>query len=158
MQERSVRDQDRVVTTCLTGESSDAPSPPYRRGAGGHLWVSDDGGFEHDTRVRISANTTHALLGHGVIDELNQLPLMGELGSGLDTVIPQAELRAAAEILYEADRNTYGGEWEFDVGFDADGTLHRIRIHNREYQSGLLRLTDLLNAASRIGYAAWLRI
>lgn len=158
MQDRSARDHDRVVTTRLDGEDSGAPSPPFRTGSGGHVWATEGGGFEHDTRVRISANTTHAMLGHGVIEELNRLPLMGELGNGLDTVIPQAELRAAAEILYEADRNTYGGEWEFDVGFDADGTLHRIRIHNREYQSGLLRLTDLFNAASRIGYAAWLRI
>jgi hypothetical protein len=98
------------------------------------------------------------MLGHGVVDELNRLPLMGELGNGLDTVIPQAELRAAAGILYEADRNTYGGTWEFEVGFDTSGSLYRIRIDNREYQSGLLRLTDLLNAASRIGYAVWLRI
>jgi hypothetical protein len=146
------------VTPTLWGGERDAPSPPFRSGAGGHLWLGGDGAFERDTRVRISPNTTHAMLGHGVVDELNRLPLMGELGNGLDTVIPQAELRAAAGILYEADRNTYGGTWEFEVGFDTSGTLYRIRIDNREYQSGLLRLTDLLNAASRIGYAVWLRI
>ena len=146
------------MTICLRGEEDDAPSPPFRTGAGGHVWLTDDGTFERDTRVRISANTTHAMRGHGVVDALNRLPLMGELGNGLDTVIPQAELRAAAVILYEADRNTYGGEWEFEVGLDTSGTLYRVRIDNREYQSGLLRLTDLLNAASRIGYAVWLRI
>lgn len=148
----------RVVTTDLRGEAFGAPAPPFRTGTGGHLWLADDGAFERDTRVGISSNTTHAMLGHGVVDALNRLPLMGELGNGRDTVIPQAELRAAAVILYEADRNTYGGEWEFEVGLDASGTLYRVRIDNREYQSGLLRLTDLLNAASRIGYAVWLRI
>jgi hypothetical protein len=155
---QSTRSRERVVTPTLRGEELDAPSPPFRSGAGGHVWLGDDGAFERDTRVRISPNTAHAMLGHGVVEELNRLPLMGELGNGLDTVIPQAELRAAAEILYEADRNTYGGTWEFEVGFDASGTLYRLRVDNREYQSGLLRLTDLLNAASRIGYAVWLRI
>jgi hypothetical protein len=147
-----------VTTRYLRRDEFLAPGAPFRTGVGGHLWLGDDGSFERDTRVRISSNTTHALLGHGVIDELNRLPLMGELGSGRDTVIPQAELGNAAAILYEADRNTYGGQWEFDVGVDVSGTNCRVRIENREYQSGLLRLTDLLNAASRIGHAAWLRI
>jgi hypothetical protein len=155
---QSTRGRERVVTTTLRGEELDAPCPPFRSGAGGHVWLGEGGAFERDTRVRISPNTTHALLGHGVVEALNRLPLMGELGNGLETVIPQAELRAAAEILYEGDRKTYGGTWEFEVGFDTSGTLYRIRIDNREYQSGLLRLTDLLNAASRIGYAVWLRI
>ena len=146
------------IVRYLRREEFDAPPPPFRCGEGGHVWLADDGGFERDTRVRISSNTTHALLGHGVIAALNRLPLMGELGSGRDTVVPQAELRAAAEILYEADRNTYGGEWEFEVGIDASGAACRVRIDNREYQKGLLRLTDLLNSASRIGHGVWLRI
>lgn len=147
-----------MTTRYLRRDEFLAPTAPFRTGVAGHLWLGDDGSFERDTRVRISSNTTHALLGHGVLDELNRLPLMGELGSGRDTVIPQAELRNAAAILYEADRNTYGGQWEFEVGVDASGTLCRVRVANREYQAGLLRLTDLLNAASRIGHAAWLRI
>ena len=64
----------------------------------------------------------------------------------------------AAHVLYEADRKTYGGVWEFDAGVDHSGHSCRVRIDNREYQRGLLRLTDLLNSASRVGYAAWIRI
>jgi len=146
------------IVRYLRPEEFEAPPPPFRRGEGGHLWLGDGGDFERDTRVRISANTTHALLGHGVVEALNRLPLMGTLGSGLDTVVPQAALRTAVEILYEADRKTYGGSWEFEVGVDANGAACRVRVDNREYQKGLLRLTDLLNAASRIGYGVWLRI
>jgi len=134
------------------------PPPPFRVGVAGHVWLAEDGDFERDTRVRVSANTAHALIGHGVIDDLNRLPLMGVLGSGRDTVIPQEALGAAADLLYRADRNTYGAEWEFEVGMDAAGRRCRVRIDNREYQRGLLRLTDLLNAASRVGFAAWMRL
>jgi hypothetical protein len=149
------------MTIYLQPSDFDDPTPPFRTGAAGRVWLSDAGDFERDTRVHISANTTHALIGHGVVSELNRLSLMGELGSGRDVVIPQAELCAAADVLYEADRKTYGGEnagWEFEVGIDAVGRACRVRVDNREYQRGLLRLTDLLNAASRIGYAAWIRI
>ena len=83
---------------------------------------------------------------------------MGELGSGLEVVVPQETLSAAARVLYQADRKTYGGTWEFAAGVDAGGRECRVRIDNREYQRGLLLLTDLLNSASRVGHAVWLRI
>jgi len=148
------------MTIYLQPSDFDDPAPPFRSGAAGHMWLGDGGDFERDTRVRISSNTTHALLRHGVVAELNRLPLMGELGRGRDVVIPQAVLIEAADVFYEADRKTYGAgaDWEFEVGVDTAGRACRVRIDNREYQRGLLRLTDLLNAASRIGYAAWIRI
>ena len=146
------------MTVYLQPDQFDAPPAPFRTGAGGHLWLGDDGEFETDTRVQISANSTHALLGHGVVADLNRLSLMGELGSGLEVVVPQETLSAAARVLYQADRKTYGGTWEFAAGVDAGGRECRVRIDNREYQRGLLLLTDLLNSASRVGHAVWLRI
>jgi len=146
------------VPVYLQPEEFDAPPAPFRTGAGGHVWLSAGGDFETDTRVRLSANSTHALLGHGVVEDLNRLSLMGELGSGLDVVVPQEALSEAARLLYRADRKTYGGTWEFEVGVDAAGRECRVRVDNREYQRGLLLLTDLLNSASRVGHAVWLRI
>lgn len=134
------------------------PPPPFRTGAAGHMWLGEDGDFELDTRVQISANSVHALLGHRVVEALNRLPLMGELGIGLDVVIPQSALLDASHVLYDADRKTYGGVWEFDVGVDDVGRCCRVRIDNREYQRGLLRLTDLFHSASRVGHAVWIRI
>lgn len=142
----------------LQPDQFDAPPAPFRTGAAGHVWLNAAGEFETDRRVRISANSTHALLGHGVVEAFNRLSLMGELGTGIDVVVPQAALGDAARLLYEADRKTYGGVWEFEVGFDAAGRGCRVRIDNREYQRGLLLLTDLLNSASRVGHAVWLRI
>lgn len=146
------------MTIYLNAADFHSPPPPFRLGEAGHVWLNAQGEFERETRLRLSANTTHALLGHGVVDELNRLPLMGEVGTGLDVVIPQEALPAATRIFYAADRNTYGGEWEFGVGHDQHGEECRVRIDNREYQRSLARLSDVLSAASRIGYAAWLRI
>lgn len=146
------------MTIYLKPEQFAAPPAPFRTGEGGHLWLNAEGEFETDRRVEISANSTHALLGHGVLEALNRLPLMGELGSEREVVLPQETLSDATKILYEADRKTYGATWEFDVGVDEDGRLCRVQVDNREYQRGLLLLTDLLHAASRVGHAAWLRI
>ena len=146
------------MTVYLQPDQFDDPPEPFRTGTAGHVWLGEGGEFELETRVRISANSTHALLGHGVVSALNRLPLMGELGDGQDVVVPQSVLVDAAHVLYEADRKTYGGVWEFDAGVDHSGRSCRVRIDNREYQRGLLRLTDLLNSASRVGYAAWIRI
>ena len=144
----------------LQPEQFDDPPAPFRSGAAGHVWLGPDGDFERDTRIHISANTTHALIGHGVLDELNALPLMGTLGGGLDVVIPQDELKRASAILFEADRTTYGpgSDWDFAVGVDSEDRPCRVRIDNREFQRGLLRISDVFEAASRIGAAAWVRI
>jgi len=142
----------------LEPELFDQPPPPYRTGVGGRVWLSERGELETDERVRLSANTVHALEGHGVLAELNRLPLeMGKLGAGREVLVPQFALDDAADILTEADRKTYGARYEFVVE-RMGGAEYRIRIENREYQRALARLRDLIVAAGRQGYAVWLRI
>lgn len=136
----------------------DAPPAPYRNGAGGRVWLSERGELETDERVRLSANTVHALEGHGVLEALNRLPLeMGKLGTGREVLVPQAALDDAADILTEADRKTYGASYEFAIAREG-GTEFRIRIENREYQRALARMRDLVVAAGRQGFAVWFRI
>jgi len=145
----------------LQPEEFDAPPAPFRTGEAGHVWIGADGAPETDTQVRLSANTTHALLGHGVVNALNRLPLeMGPLGSGGDVMIPQAQLDEASAILVEADRMTYGGTYEFCAGaLPADPAVGCfVRVNNREYQRSLARLQFLVGTASRQGHAVRLRI
>jgi hypothetical protein len=142
----------------LEPEQFDAPPRPFRTGAGGHVWISERGELETDERVRLSANTVHALEGHGVLDALNRLPLeLEKLGSGRDVLLPHATLDDAADILTGADRKTYGAIHEFVVARDA-ATEYRVRVENREYQRSLARLRDLVVMAGRHGFAVWLRI
>jgi len=131
-----------------------------RTGEAGLLSLADDGGFETDVRVQLSSNSVHALIGHGVVDLLNRVPLEGTLGAGAPAVVPPAALDAAREIFYEADRKTYGSTWEFRVGTEdgPDPVEYRIRISNREYQVTLVRLVDLATRASRHGHAVWLQV
>ncbi len=119
-------------------------------------------------RVAISPNSTHALLGHGVVDALNQLPVEGRVGSGLPVVIPPVALEPASHVLYEADRHTYGRVWEFVVEDPAAGSPHpeagsdgieyRVRVDNREFQVTLARLQYLLTTSRSAGLGAWIRI
>ncbi len=124
------------------------------------VWLGDGGEIHAERQLRISANSTHALLGHGVIDALNRLPLEGDVGRGSDVLIPQAVLEDAQLLFYEADRKTYGGTWEFVVASSAvpEAADYRVRVHNREYQRTLCQLTFLLGSASRAGRAVRLRI
>jgi hypothetical protein len=142
--------------------SGDAEPEPdlLRRGRAGCVWLDADGSFELDTRVQLSANSTHALLGHGVVAELNRLPLEGTLGEGLETLVPPAKLEAARALFFEADRKTYGATYEFVVGTRErpEPVEYRLRIDNREYQSTLSHLTFLMSVASREGLAAYLQI
>ena len=149
----------------LKPEEFEDPPVPFRRGEAGLVWLGADGVFQTDTRVRLSANATHALEGHGVLDALNELPLEGRLGEGRDVVVPQRALEGASELLYAADRKTYGGSWEFVLPrvdaaeLDECGPVeYRVRVDNRDYQRNLLRLTDLLALASRRGHAVRLRV
>ncbi len=139
--------------------------PALRTGEAGFVWLSEQGELETDTRVVLSPNSTHALLGHGVVEALNRLPLeLAPVGSGRDTLIPQAVLDDASDVFYAADRKTYGAIWTFDlpapkaVGEPAGPGAARLRIDNREYQRTLARLQDLVRGASRAGFAVRLRI
>jgi hypothetical protein len=144
----------------LSESDHDDPPPPYRSGEAGHAWLGPDGVFETDTRVWLSANSTHALLGHGVIDELNRLPIDGRIGEAPPVLIPPATLDAAQALFYRADRKTYGAEYEFVAGRrEGESPVeYRIRIVNREYQVTLTRLAYLASTASREGKAVWMRI
>jgi hypothetical protein len=132
-----------------------------RRGEVGCLFPGPDGNFVSETRLRLSPNSTHALMGHGVIDALNELPLEGRLGSGLQVVIRPPQLEAVRRLFYLADAKTYGGTYEFVLGIDSDHeeeVEYRIRIDNREYQHTLSGLQYLLRIASREGMAVWMTI
>jgi hypothetical protein len=137
-----------------------APPKPFRIGEAGCVWVGADGSLERDTRVRLSANSTHALLGHGVVAALNELPLEGRLGDGCETLIPPASLDRARLLFQEADRKTYGASYEFVVATQRDPAPveYRVRIDNREYQGCLAELTYLASTASREGMAVWMQI
>ena len=131
-----------------------------RTGEAGCVSLTTDGALELDTRVRLSSNSTHALLGHGVIEQLNALPLEGTLGGGCEVLFPPAHLEAARALFFEADRKTYGALYEFVVGThdDPEPIEYRVRIDNREYQSTLSHLTFLMSVASREGLAVWMRV
>ncbi len=144
----------------LLAEQFEDPPEPFRTGEAGQVWLGPEGRIATDRQVRISANSTHALLGHGVVDELNRLPVEGKVGQGTDVLIPHAVLEDAQLVFYEADRKTYGGNWEFVVGTEPDPAAieYRVRIVNREYQRTLSQLTFLLGSASRAGRAVRVRI
>ena len=138
----------------------ESPPPPFRAGAAGFVRASSDGGFEMEARLKISGNSTHAMFGHGVIDSLNRLDLEGSIGSGVPAMIRPSLVEDARSILYAADRTTYGGSWEFLVHREEGDppTEYLVAVANREYQVTLVRLIDVLNAASRVGDAVWIDI
>ena len=144
----------------LLPEQAQAPPKPFLVGEAGCIWFRDDGSLERDTRVWLSANSTHALLGHGVVDALNELLLEGRLGDGCETLIPPAALDEARSLFYAADRQTYAASYEFVVATQRapEPVEYRVRIDNREYQSCLAELTYLTSTASREGLAVWMRI
>ena len=137
-----------------------SPPPPFRTGTAGLVQLDAHGDFELEERVQISANSLHALIGHGVVDRLNELALEGRLGTGAPVMVRPALVEEARAVLYEADRNTYGGEWEFVVARESGDpdTEYRVRVVNREYQITLVRVVDVFNRASRYGGAVWLAI
>ena len=142
-------------------ELADAPVPPFRRGEVGPVWIDARGELHAEAHLELSANSTHALLGHGVAGELDRLGLeLGPLEAGRDALIPPGLLEEAIPLLYEADRKTYGGRFEFCVGrAEAPSPVeYRVRIDNREYQRTLARLQFLLTTASRHGWGVRLRL
>ena len=96
------------------------------------------------------------MIGHGVVDALNALPIEGRVGDGEDALIPPAVLEDACSLFYEADRKTYGAIYEFVVATRLESELveYRVRVDNREYQAALSRLTFLTSTASREGDVA----
>lgn len=142
----------------LRADQFEAPPPPFRTGAAGLVRLAPDGMFELEERVFISANSAHALLGHGVVARLEALGLEGRIGSGAPAMIRPGQIESARSIFYEADRRTYGGCWEFVVERTRDRPPieYRVRVENREYQKTLVRLVDVMHRASRHGEAAWI--
>lgn len=149
----------RIVYVDPGGPDADG-SEWLRSGAAGFVWLGDRGDLESDTRIELSANTTHALLGHGVVDALNALELEGRIGGGVEAIVPPAALDPVRSVFVDADRMTYGAEHEFVVAQRdlPDRIEYRIRIDNREFQIALARLTFLASQASREGKAIWIRI
>jgi hypothetical protein len=144
----------------LRPEDFDAPAAPFRTGAAGMVRLDAEDAFELEERLRISANSLHAMVGHGVVDRLNGLPLEGALGAGVPSLIRPAVVDDARRILYEADATSYGGTWEFLVHREEGPpvTEYRVAVANREYQLTLVRLVDILNRAARRGEAVWLAL
>ncbi|MGH0035801.1 MAG: hypothetical protein ACQGVK_12315 [Myxococcota bacterium] len=129
------------------------PQPGFRSGEAGSVVLRPDGEIVWDARIRLSPNTVHALIHHGVLDRLNRLPVdLAPIGSGRDALLTPGCLEPAARILVEADRDTYGAIFEFDAS-RGDGVVYRIEIDNREYQRSLARLRDLVTRAHREGFA-----
>jgi hypothetical protein len=142
------------------GPEKVARSGILRRGEAGLAWIASSGELESEARLVISENSTHAMLGHGVVEAINRLAIEGRLGSGLEVMIPPSVCEPVRSLFYEADRLTYGGRHEFVVG-DSEGnppTQYRVRIDNTEYQRTLAGLQFLMTTASRSGRAAWIRI
>ncbi len=144
----------------LTEDLPAVPGAPLLRGFAGYVRPLADGRFESEPRLQLSANSTHALIGHGVVDALNELPLQGRLGNGSPVLVSPSQLDPARVLFYRADATTYGKHYEFVVGTGLDGERveYRIRIDNREYQQTLSGLQYMFRTASVDGLAAWLKI
>jgi hypothetical protein len=150
----------------LSGSSEAGAPAILRTGEAGYLIAEANNQFSTETRVRLSENSTHALLGHGVVAALNELAIQGRVGRGLDVIIPPGELEAARRVFYAADSKTYGQDHEFVVGVPdevaenehVEEVEYRIKIDNREYQHALSGLQYLLSTASSEGMAVWIRI
>ena len=143
----------------LSEEDGPVYAVSLRRGRAGFVCLGDDGNLVTERRMVLSANTTHALLGHGVIAALNELPLHGQLGSGLQVLIPPPQLEPVRDLFYRADEKTYGRQYEFVLATVAEPAVeYRIRIDNREFQHALSGLQFLLRSAAHEGMGAWLQI
>lgn len=148
----------RVTAIYYDHDADDREQPGFRSGEAGFVVPDSEWGFASETRVRVPPNALHALECHGVVAQLNGLEFAtGPIAPGRDAVLRPSSLDAAAHILYEADRKTYGGAWEFEVA-RVDGVAYRIAIHNRGYQRTLSQLQFLVTSASREGFGVRLRL
>lgn len=142
-------------------ERAAEPDPPFRRGDAGVVWVGGEGVIEFDTRVEISANSLHALHGHGVVSRLNGLALLvGPIGRQRDAVVAPASCEAAMRIFYDADRFTYGARHDVlvEAAPCAGAPEYRLVVDNREFQRTLSQLQFMCSGAARRGQGIRLRI
>lgn len=149
-----------VERVYLAADAFDDPPPPFRTGAAGLVRLDAAGEFELEERLRISANSLHAMVGHGVVDRMNALGLEGTLGAGAPVLVRPGLVERARSVLYDADRKTYGASYEFVVAREDEPVPRefRVAVRNREYQVTLVRLVDVLNRASRHGEAVWISL
>ena len=139
-------------------DASEREQHGFRSGDAGFVVPDAEWGFATDTQVRIPPNALHALEQHRVVAQLNELEFVTDpIAPGRDAVLRPTALEAAAHILYEADRKTYGRTWEFEIG-RADGFAYRIVIDNRGYQRTLSQLQFLVTSAGRQGLGVRLRL
>jgi hypothetical protein len=142
-------------------ERADEGQCGFRRGHAGWVKPGADGVYEVEDRVCVPPNALHALYAHGVVAELNRLPLeVGPIAPGRDAVLRPVALDDASRVLYEADRRTYGRTWEFVVDERAgpEPLQFRIVIDNREYQRTLSQLQYLVTLGGRSGFGVRLRL
>ncbi len=141
--------------------AADSPQPGFRWGRADRVVVGDDGVAEPQSAVQITPNSLCALLGHGVTDRLDRLPLVyGRIRAGGEAVLRPSALSDASRILYEADRMTYGATHDFlaHQSGGADPIAYRIVIDNREYQRTLARLQYLVTLFGREGHGVHLKL
>jgi len=125
------------------------------------VWLSDEDVLETDTRVVLSPNSLHSLVAHGVIATLARLPVqLGPLEPGREAVLTPAALPHALDVLYEADRQTYGVRHDLLIasGWGEPPTDYRIAVDNREYQRTLSQLQYLASQAARMGNGVRLKL
>ena len=135
--------------------------PAFPRGDAGPVIIESDGSWVSETEVRISPNSHCALVHHGVADELTALPdARGRAGNGRDLLVAPGSAEAVAHIFYEADRKTYGANYDFlALAQEVPKAIHyRIAIDNREYQQTLSQLQFLSTTAARHGRGLRIRI
>lgn len=139
-------------------ESARNPSPPFHCGEAGFVWFNEENEAVSDHRVTISANSFHALHGHGVVDLLNRLDLVtGPIGSGRDAVLGPGSVDEASGVFYDADKMTYGAVHDLFVARRRK-IEYRLLVDNREYQRTLSKLQFLSTTAARQGHGLRLRL
>lgn len=135
--------------------------PEFPTGEAGPVVVRARGEVVGETTVWISPNARCALVYHGAAAALASLPgWQGVVGNGTVAVVGPGGAEAVAEIFYEADRKTYGGQWDA-LARERVGPArihYRIAIDNREYQRTLSQLQFMAMTAARSGHGLRLRL
>ncbi len=134
--------------------------PGFRSGEAGIIDLTlDDAAQARLARVKIPPNACHALVGLGVVERLNLLPLeVGPIAPGREAVLFPGSLERAIEILYALENELWNGSRDYAAleltvaaGSDARPVEYRLRFDRREFERSLLRLIDLFHAAWRAG-------